>query len=133
MSFDYAFLSDQDEIVTQEGFKAAGEGSAKVLVVRDSKCKAVFAHVLPTKGIDEKGFSVDALASDAKWLGYSKVTLKSENEPAIVKLPQEALRELRVHGLEQTLEEQSPEYDPQANENAEVGVKLVKGHFRTVR
>ena len=26
-----------------------------------------------------------------------------------------------------------PEYDPQANGSAEVGVKLLKGHFRTVR
>ena len=40
VSFDYAFLSDQDEIVTQEGFEAAGEGAAKILVVRDSKSKA---------------------------------------------------------------------------------------------
>ena len=101
--------------------------------MRDSKSKAVFAHVVPAKGIDEKGFSVDALVSDVKWLGYTKVTLKSDNEPAIVKLLQEALRELRVQGLEQTLEEHSPEYDPQANGSAEVGVKLLKGHFRTVR
>ena len=133
VSFDYAFISDNNEVVTQAGFEAAGEGAAKVLVVRDSRSKAVFAHVVPTKGIDEKGFSVDALVSDVKWLGYSKVTLKSDNEPAIVKLLQEALRELRVQGLEQTMEEHSPEYDPQANGSAEVGVKLLKGHFRTVR
>ena len=43
--------------------------------------------------VDEKGFSVDAFVSDVKWLGYNKVTLKSGNEPAIVKLLQEALRE----------------------------------------
>ena len=91
----------------RRGFEAAGEGAAKILVVRDSKSKAVFACVVPTKGIDEKGFSVDALVSDVKWLGYNKVTLKSDNEPAIVKLLQEALRELRVQGLEQTLEEHS--------------------------
>ena len=89
VSFDYAFLSDHDEIVTQEGFEVAGEGAATMLVVRDNKSKAVFAHVVPTKGIDEKGFSVDALVSDVKWLGYNKVTLKSDNEPAIVKLLQE--------------------------------------------
>ena len=53
-----------------------------MLVVRDNRSKAVFAHVVPAKGIDEKGFSVDALVSDVKWLGYSKVTLKSDNEPA---------------------------------------------------
>ena len=103
------------------------------MVVPDSKSKAVFAHVVPTKVVDEKGFSVDALVSDVKRLGYNKVTLKSDNEPAIVKYLQEALRELRVKGLEQTLEYHSPDHDPQANGSAEVGVKLLKGHFRTAR
>ena len=55
--------------------------------MRDRKSKAVFAHVVPTKGVvDENGFSVDALVSDVKWLGYNKVTLKSDDAPAIVKL-----------------------------------------------
>ena len=31
------------------------------------------------------------------------------------------------------MEEHSPEYDPQANGSADVGVKLLNGHFRTVR
>ena len=31
------------------------------------------------------------------------------------------------------LEEHSPEYDPQANGSAEVGVRLLKGHLRTLR
>ena len=35
--------------------------------------------------------------------------------------------------LEQCLEEHPPEYDPQANGSAEVGVKLLKGHLRTMR
>jgi hypothetical protein len=56
VSFDYACLSDHDEVITQEGLEAAGEGAAKILVLRDSKSKAVFAHVVPAKGIDEKGF-----------------------------------------------------------------------------
>ena len=30
------------------------------------------------------------------WLGYSKLILKSDNEPAIVKVLQEPLRELKV-------------------------------------
>ena len=71
--------------------------------------------------------------SDVTWLSYNKVTLTSDNEPAVVKLLQESLRELRVQGLEQTMEEHSPENDPQANGIAEVGVTLLKGHFRTVR
>ena len=82
VSFDYAFLSDGDEIITQEAFEAAGEGAAKLLIVRDDKSKALFAHVIPAKGIDQKGFSVDQLVDDVKWLGYSKLILKSDNEDA---------------------------------------------------
>ena len=96
ISFDYAYLSDKGEVLTKEEFAAAGEGALKLLIARDDKSKAVFAHSIPSKGLDEKGFSVDSLVSDVKWLGYSKLILKSDNEPAIVKLLSEALRELRI-------------------------------------
>ena len=68
-----------------------------------------------------------------KWLGYRKIVLKTDNEPAILKLLQESLRDLRVEGLDQVMAEISPEYDPQSNGNAEVGVELVKGMVRTMR
>ena len=112
LPFDYAFLSDGDEILAQEAFEAAGEGGIKFLVVRDSNSKAIFGHVVPTKGIDEKGFSVDSLVEDIKWLGYAKLILKSGNEPANVKLLSGEPRELRIHGVPQLLEEHSPKYDP---------------------
>ena len=73
------------------------------------------------------------MVEDVKWLGYTKLTLKSDNEPAIVKLLSESLRELRINGVSQVLEVHSPEYDPQANGAAEVGVKLLKSHMRTLR
>ena len=133
VSFDYAFLSDRGEIVSREEFDEAADGAAKVLVIRDSKSKSVFAHVVPSKGVDEAGFSVSALVEDVQWLGYAKLTLKSDNEPAIVKLLAEALRELRIQGIEQAMEEHSPEYDPQSNGSAEVAVRLLKGHLRTMR
>ena len=66
VSFDYAFISDAGDITTDEGFLAAGDGAAKLLIVRDSKSKAVFAHIVPAKGIDERGFAVDALVSDGQ-------------------------------------------------------------------
>ena len=77
--------------------------------------KAIFGHVVPKKGIDENTVAVDSLVEDVKWFGYTKLTLKNDNEPAIVKLLSETLRELRVNGVSQVLEEHSPEYDPQAN------------------
>jgi hypothetical protein len=103
VSFDYAFLSDNEDIVNQEGFEAAGEGAVKVLIVRDDKSKAVFGHVVPNKGVDEDGFSVNCIVEDIKWLGYSKLILKSDNEPAILKLLSESLRELRIEGVPELL------------------------------
>ena len=133
IAFDYCFISDRGEVKNQDEYIAAGEGAAKVLVVRDSRSKSVFAHVVPAKGVDERGFSVDAFVDDIRWLGYVKITLKSDNEPAIVKLLGAALRELRVQGIEQAIEEHSPEFDPRANGSAEVAVRLLKGHLRTLR
>ena len=94
--------------------------------------KAVFRHVVPKKGIDENNFAVDSLVEDVEWLGYTKLTLTCGNEPAIVKLLSESLRELWINGVSQVLEEHSPEYDPQANGAAEVGVKLLKSHMSTL-
>ena len=79
VSFDYGFLSDRREIVNQEGFEATGEGAVKVLVVRDVKSKVVFRHVVPSKGVDEDGFSANCSVEDVKWIGYSKFILKSDS------------------------------------------------------
>ena len=119
MSFDYCFIGDKGDIVSQ--LEADAEiGSIKVLIVRDNRSKAVFAHTVPVKGADEEGFAVKAIVDDVKWLGYTKIVLKTDNEPAILKLLQESLRDLRVEGLDQVMAENSPEYDPQSNGNAEV-------------
>ena len=72
MSVDYCFISDHGEVETDEQFAAAGEGAAKVLVVRDSRSKALFALVVPSKGVEERGFAVDSLVEDVRWLGYSR-------------------------------------------------------------
>ena len=132
VSFDYAYVGDKGEIVSREQAETE-EGSVTILVVRDSATKAVFGHVVPQKGIDAKQFAVDELVKDIVWLGHTKVMLKSDNETAILKLLTEALRELRIQGLENVMSENSPEYDPQANGSAEVGVQIVKGMVRTHR
>lgn len=133
ISFAYAFLSDHGGIVNDDDFKAGGEGAVKILGVRDSRSKAVFAHAAPVKGIDEKGYAVNALVDDVKWLGYISLTLKSDNEPAIVKLLLEAFRDLRISGDPQLSEEHPPEYNPMSNGSAELGAKFVKGQIRCLR
>ena len=137
IAFDYLFATrrgcyTREEWATEEVRQEAREKALKILVVRDLKSKATFAHAVPVKGIDEKNYAVDSIVSDVKYCGYSRVILKSDNEPAIVSLLQEALKGLRAEGLEQAAEEHPPPYDYQANGGIEVGCKLVRGHLRTM-
>ena len=136
VAFDYAGVRDNGEFVSYLEMKESDDESvARVLVVAlrtpDDRQSCVFGHVVPCKGIDENKFAVDCLVADILWTGYTRVTLKSDNEPAILKLLIESLRELRINGLEQVMSENSPEYDPQSNGMAEAAVKSWKGMFRT--
>ena len=88
---------------------------------------------MPRKGIDEKRYAVDVLVDDVKWLGYTQICLKSDNEKAILKLLIETLRELRIEGLEEVQSEHPPEYDPQSNGQAEAAVRQIKGQIQSLR
>ena len=137
ISFDYFGITKQGTFMRKEwGLQEEG-CLQKILLVRESRQgnqrPALFAHAVPQKGVDAEKFAVDCIVKDVEWLGYSRVLLKSDNEPAIVRLAKEALKGLRVDGaIEQAGEEHSPEYDPQANGAIEAAVGVVKGKFRTM-
>ena len=136
ISFDYLFVNNKG-IFTREDI-SAGEvvrDGIKILVVKDNKTKSVFAHVVPQKGSDDKRYVVDTVTEDVVWLGHTRVIVKSDNEPAILKLVKESLRDLRVAtaDMEQVMEEHPPPYDSQANGAIESAVKQVRGQFKTIR
>ena len=58
----------------------AADGGIQILVVPDSKSKAVCAHVVPQQGVDPKRYVVDMIVGDVLWLGWSQVPLKTDNE-----------------------------------------------------
>ena len=116
--------------------EARGNGHVvKCLIIRCYETKCVFAHVVPQKGADEDRYAVGLVVSAVVWLGHVRVILKSDGEPAVVKLVQEALKEVKcsVDGLETITHERSGPYDSQANGGTEVGVRIVRGQFRTLR
>ena len=139
IGFDYMFLTGKDTYTRGEWAECDERDLdpmevLKVLVVRDMRSKSIFGHAVKCKGSDESGYAVRCLVEDVKWLGYSRIILKSDNEPAIVKLLADTLKSLRIDGVvEQALEEHPPPYDPQSNGGIETGVKLIKGHLRTHR
>ena len=70
---------------------------------------------------------------DVPWLGYAKVILKSDHEPAIIKLLKGSVAALEVSGLEHAGEEHSPPYDSQADGSVENAVKFVKCRLGTLK
>ena len=131
--FDYFFLSKKGEVSRSEWENLPEEEKGvKVLAVRESVTKCTFAHVVPCKGADEDQYAVSCLVEDVKWMGFTRVTLKSDNERAIARLLSEALKALRIEGVEQAGEEHSPEYDPQSNGAVESAVGAIKGLMRTL-
>ena len=82
------------------------------MVIHDNISKALFAHAVPQKGVDEKNYIVDQFVNDILWLGYARVIVRSDNEPAIKKVVEDTLAALKVSGLDQAAAEGSVPYDP---------------------
>ena len=99
------------------------------------KSKAIFAHMVPREGVDADGYAVVRLMEDVKWLGYTKILLKADNEKAIVKLLHDSLRRIKteVLDLEQIGKEHPPAYDSRSNGSVENAVKAVQGLLRTLK
>ena len=70
--------------------------TVKCLMVRCSQTKASFVHVVPVKGVDEDRHVVKLICSDIEWLGHVKLILKCDNEPAIRKILEETLIDLKL-------------------------------------
>ncbi len=104
------------------------------VVIRCYETRCVFGHVVPCKGSDEDKYVVDLICSDLAWLGHTRVLLKTDNERALLSLVAKALMAIRVQVTMDTVStEQSPEGDSQGNGGTEVGVRALRGQFRTLK
>ena len=117
-----------------EAARAKGE-IVKCVVVRCNSTKAVFGHVVPCKGPDEDGHVAATIVEDIKWLGHTKLVIKADGEPAVQALVEQVLRGARVEckDMEQMTKEDPAAYDSQSNGSTEIGVRLIRGLFRTVK
>ncbi len=106
----------------------------KCIVVRCYETKAVFSHVIPCKGADEDRFVVNLVVSDVAWLGHTKLILKSDQERALLSLVRQALVAIRfqVESVDKVTVEHSQKYDSQASGGTEVGVRGLRGMFRSL-
>ena len=115
--FDYGFMGARGEEETQA-----------ILVIKDRRTRMYFSHVVPRKGLaSEHGAKV--LHEDLKKLGYGTILLKCDGEPALKAVQEEVARQRTG----QTLLENSPVGDSQANGAAERAVQSVSAQIRAVR
>jgi hypothetical protein len=107
----------------------------KYLLVRCFQQKAVFAHLVPQKGLDEKNIACDFVLGDLGWLGHTRLIMKSDNEPAVKALVARVIELVKVEckDFDQISKEQSAAYDSQSNGGTEVGIRLVRGLLRTIK
>ena len=104
-----------------------------MLIVRDLRPNAFFAHAVEKKGLDDKGYIVDAIVADVVWTGCSKVLPKSDNEAAMIQVLADARKRLKEEKLEIFLDENSTPCDSQSNEGAEIGCELLRGKVVAMR
>ena len=115
--FDYGFMGGKNEAET-----------ASILVVRDVDTKMLFAHVVPRKGL-ASDHGIEQLLKDIERLGYRKLCLKCDGEPALVAIQHEVVKRRPF----ETLLENCPAGDSQANGIAERAVQTIAQQVRVLR
>ena len=70
-----------------------------------------------------------------EWLGHTRIIVKADNEPSIQALARRAieLAKVEIKDLEQVSKEDPVAYDSMTNGGTEVGVRLMRGLFRSVK
>ena len=61
------------------------ESTVPAVAIRDSTSKALFAHVIPGKGMDYE-WTAKQVCADIGRLGYPRVLIRSDQEPVITAL-----------------------------------------------
>ena len=67
--FDYLYLSKSELVLSRSNLDDAEEIGPIILVAKDLGI-AIFANVVPQKGIDQEHSVLDLLVEDIQWLGY---------------------------------------------------------------
>ena len=107
----------------------------KCLIVRCYEFSAVFAHAVPCKGTGEDKYAAELICEDVAWLGHVRLILKSDNERSLLSLVKQALETIkcRVEDVITATSEQAQEYESPSNGGTEVGIRAVRGLFRTLK
>ena len=145
---DYFYITDKGMKKQNElGYDYTVEGAAKreqarrdgkiikCVIVRCWATKNVFAHCIPCKGADEEAYTAKLVASDMAWLGHAKMIIKADNESALQAMVNQVvdLVKTRVEGITNITKEYPAKYESQSNGGTEVGIRCIRGLFRTLK
>ena len=129
--------SDHPHLAIDDGFLKANnpndpadQGSKPILTGAEAKCGLTLAMAVPGKG-NAAPWIAKRVVDWLDWLGSQTVTMKCDNEPAILALAQEIRRLRRESSI--TILEHPEEGEKQSNHLAEGGVNIVKGLIRTLK
>ena len=102
---------------------------APVLVVHDRWSKTIYAHVLPYKGISQGPIGSKCLLNDLKKLGYPKMVMRYDPEPAL-----NSVVEAAKNGFDKELVlEKVPRGVSESKGEIEKAVQTIESHSRTLR
>ena len=147
VGLDYFFLTsgnDQEDVKERselgmsdpevESARRSGK-LVKCLIMRCHSSKTIFTWVVPYKGEGEDGYVTGLIVTALRWLAYTRVIMKCDNEPALATLVKAASKIARteLQELQQLGQEHPTPYDSQANGAIESGVRNVRQDIRTMR
>ena len=114
------------EIVTDYFFMGEEEKAATHVFIKDRVTGTIGATVLDGK---TSTYAVKYFMNFLVELGYRRIILKSDNEPALLKLRREAVKDMQI----EVVPRESPVSDHQANGAAESGVRETKKGIRALK
>ena len=103
------------------------EGTIPMVCLKDSHTKVVFDHVVTKKGVDK--YMVKRVLTDLIFLGYRRLIMKSDQEPALVALTEEVQKEF--HG--NIIFERSPVQQSSSNGMIESGIRTCGSQIRVMK
>ena len=102
-----------------------------MLAMKDHKSKMIFSHVVPKKGASV-AYCVSQAVRNLEYLGYPKIVLKCDQEPAMLDLWNAVAKACKQTGVE-ILPEHSPVGESQSNGVIERAIQEVEGVVRTLK
>ena len=99
ISCDYLYITASGIFLRTELGEEERDGALRVLVLFCGTSKSMFAHAVPKKGVDPNVYVTEQIRQDVLWLGHSQVTIRGDNEPALVQVIDAALAALKVSGV----------------------------------